>query len=196
MLLDKEIIWYHHTLLQKNSAFLIRKKIGKNFIFHLNLSIYPNKIKEFPTYHQDTLTKWKKHSSSLPSFPSSIASQCLWYNRYIKIDDKAIFSSSLSVKGINFVDQLFQNNWQIKKWDELKIEFDLHENEKFLIVQIIHALPISWKEILRNYTEINNSLVIQDYHLIKKYQILSLNKINSATLYEILSDANNIKPAS
>ena len=149
-------------------AFLVRKKLGKSFIFHSNLSIIPNKIKEFPTYYQDVLIKWEKHFSSLPSLPSSVAAQCLWHNKYIKIDDKTIFSSSLSAKGINFVGQLFQNNQQIKKWDELKTEFDLIEKEKFLIVQITHALPISWKEILRNYTESINNLVIQDHHLIKK----------------------------
>ena len=69
------------------------------------------------------------------------------------MDDKTIFSASLSAKGINFVGQLFQNNQQIKL--------------KFLIVQITHALPISWKEILRNYTENINNLVFQDHHLIK-----------------------------
>ena len=177
-------------------AFLIRKKLGKNFIFHSNLSINPNKIKEFPTYYQDILIKWEKNFSSLPSLPSSVASQCLWHNKYIKIDDKTIFSSSLSAKGINFVGQLFQNNQQIKKWDELKTEFDLIEKEKFLIVQIIHALPISWKEILQNYTENSYNLDIQDHHLIKKHQILSLNKLNSATLYEFLIDADKTKPTS
>ena len=69
---------------------------------------------------------------------------------YVKIDDKTILSSSLSAKGINFVGQLFQNNQQIKKWNELKTEFDLIEDEKFLIAQMSHALPSSWKEILRN----------------------------------------------
>ena len=54
----------------------------------------------------------------------------------------------LSAKGINFAGQLFQNNQQIKTWNELKTEFDLIKKEKFLIVQIIHALPILWKEIL------------------------------------------------
>ena len=44
---------------------------------------------------------------------------------------------------MNFVGQLFQNNQQIKKWDELKTESNLIEKEKFLIVQIIHVLPIS-----------------------------------------------------
>ena len=52
----------------------------------------------------------EKHFSSLPFLPSSVASQYLWHNKYIKIDDKTIFSSSLSAKGINFVGQLFQNN--------------------------------------------------------------------------------------
>ena len=88
--------------------------------------------------------------------------------------------------------QLFQNNQQIKKWDELKVEFDLIENEKFLIAQMTHALPSSWKEILRNYTESINNLVIQDHHLIKK-QVFSLNKLNSATLYDIFTDPNKIK---
>ena len=30
----------------------------------------------------------------------------------------------------------------------------------------------------------------------KKYEILFLNKLNSATLYEILIDVNNVKPTS
>ena len=83
---------------------------------------------------------------SFPSLPSSVASQHLWHNKYSKIDDKIIFSSSLSAKGINFVGQLCQNNQQIEKWEELKTEFNLIESKKFLIVQIIYALPISWKE--------------------------------------------------
>ena len=93
------------------------------------------------------------------------------------------------------VGQLLENNQQIKKWNKLKTEFDLIDNEKFLIVQIIHALPILWKEILRNHTESINNLVIQDHHLVKEHQILSLNKL-SVTLYEILVDTNNIKPTS
>ena len=50
----------------------------------------------------------------------------------------------------------------------------------------------------KKFYEINsiNNLVIQDHHLIKEYQILSLNKLNSATLYEILIEANKIKPTS
>ena len=70
--------------------------------------------------------------------PSSVASECLWHNKYIKIDDKTIFSSLLPAKGINFVGQLFQNNQQFKKWDELKTEFDLIENKKSLRLALFH----------------------------------------------------------
>ena len=60
-----------------------------------------------------------------------------------------------------------------------------------------HSCPSSsWKEILRNYTESINNLVIQDHYFIKKHQIFSLNNINSATLYETLNDANKVKPTS
>ena len=116
---------------------MIRKELGKNLIFYSHLSISTNKINEFPTYYQDVLIKWEKHFSSLPSLPSSVAAQCLWHNKYIKIDDKTIFSSSLSAKGITFVGELFQSNQQIKT------EFDLIENENFLIIQITHALLTS-----------------------------------------------------
>ena len=77
------------------------------------------------------------------------------------------------------------------------MKFDLIENKKFLIDQITHALRSSWKGILLNYTESINNLVIHDHHLIKKkIQIFSLNQLNSASLYEILIDANKIKPIS
>ena len=75
-------------------------------------------------------------------------------------------------------------------------EFYLIENEKIFIAQIIYALSFSWKKILRNYTESINNFFIQDHHWIKKHHILSLNKLNSATLYEIFIDANNVKPTS
>ena len=57
------------------------------------------------------------------------------------MDDKTIFISSLSAKRIDLVGQLSQNNQQIKRWNERKLGFDLIKNKKFLITQIIHALP-------------------------------------------------------
>ena len=77
MLLDKEVIYDSTTHCWRIiPAFLIKKKLGKNFIFHQNLCINPNKIKEFPTYYQVIFIKWGKYFSSLPSLPSAVVSQC------------------------------------------------------------------------------------------------------------------------
>ena len=124
---------------------MIKTKLGRNFIFHSNLCNNPSKIKEFSTYYPDFL--------SIPSLPSTVASQCLCLNKYIKMDDKTILISSLSAKRIDLMGQLSQNNQQIKRWDERKLELDLIENKIFLITQITHALPSFRNKIPWNYTE-------------------------------------------
>ena len=69
------------------------------------------------------------------------------------MDDKTILISSLSAKRIDLMGQLSQNNQQIKRWDERKLELDLIENKIFLITQITHALPSFRNKIPWNYTE-------------------------------------------
>ena len=65
----------------------------------MNVCINPNKTDEFPTYYQDIFIRLGKHFSSLLSIlPSTVASQCLWLNKYIKIDDKTIFSPHYLLK--------------------------------------------------------------------------------------------------
>ena len=126
---------------------------------------YSNKIKEFSTYYPDFL--------SLPPLPLIVASQCSWLNKYIKMDDKTIFISSLSAKRIDLMGQLSQNNQQIKRWNERKLGFDLIKNKKFLITQIIHALPSFRNKIPWGYTESIYKLVFQVRYLIKNIKYLS-----------------------
>ena len=42
-----------------------------------------------------------------PIKPSCVLSQFLWYNTYIKIDNKAAYLNLISKKNINFISQLF-----------------------------------------------------------------------------------------
>ena len=68
---------------------------------------------------------------SLPSLPSAVASQCLWHNKYIKIDDKTIVNSFYVLKEVNLLGQFFQNNQYLKKWNELKTKYNSIENQNF-----------------------------------------------------------------
>ena len=48
----------------------------------------------------------------------------------------------------NFIDQLCDIDENIKPWHNIKIEFYLKDTRKIYWLQIIHALPKTWKEDL------------------------------------------------
>ena len=49
-----------------------------------------------------------------------IASQALQHNKHIKIDNKSIYFSEMSGKGLNCVEHLFKESQNLKTWNELK----------------------------------------------------------------------------
>ena len=46
---------------------------------------------------------WGLHLTSTPVLPSAIASQAVWYNKNIKIDNKIIYLAEISETGLNCV---------------------------------------------------------------------------------------------
>ena len=88
----------------------INNVLEKNFKFHSNLSI-PNKtINSLPSYYKDIINSWCKCYSCTPEVPSLVSSQFLWYNSYIKIDNKVICYKYFVDKIINYVSNLFDEN--------------------------------------------------------------------------------------
>ena len=77
-----------------------------------------NKIKCLPIYYKQIFKRWSENLSSSPSLPSAIASQVIWYNKCIKVDNKTLYNFKISRKDINYVGQLFKGDG--KPWEELK----------------------------------------------------------------------------
>ena len=50
-------------------------------------------------------------------------------------------------------------------------------------MQLLHAIPKSWKNVLFDVKENIHDLVIQDRHLIKKPHMYFLNRLNSKEIY-------------
>ena len=50
-----------------------------------------------------------------------------------------------SDKGINFLVQLFDNDKKMKTWSTIKEEFDLKNKFYFQYLQLMHAIPDTWK---------------------------------------------------
>ena len=77
----------------------------------------------FPLFYQEVLTGWSKYSSSPISITSTMTSQFLWFNKYIKIDAKCIYFEEFSINGkkpikeekVNLITQSIYDNHLIKK---------------------------------------------------------------------------------
>ena len=76
----------------------IKNHLGKNFLFHSNLSRKQNVSKKFTNFYQQILTRWGKYLSSPLNVLSDLASQLIWYNEYIKIDNNTICNCYFSQK--------------------------------------------------------------------------------------------------
>ena len=131
-----------------------------------------------------------------PNIPSTINSQVIWFNKHIKTDKKSLCNNSPANQGINHVGQLFKENGMAKAWLDIKIQFNLSNKQHYFWIQLINALPKSWKEELRRSNRISDALSVYDHHLIKSNQIYCLNKGNNKELYCLQMFLNNSKTRS
>ena len=116
----------------------------------INLDISVQKLKNFSNYYKTIFKNWCLHLTSTSALPSAIASQALWYNKNIKINNKIIYLTEFSKTGLNCVGHLFNKRQKLKTWDELKQEYRFLENKRFLFMHLLHEIPKSWKEDLSN----------------------------------------------
>lgn len=97
--------------------------------------------------------------------PSCIKSQFLWFNKEIKIDNKPFCFKDVSEKNINFITQLYKPDGKLKQWENVKQEFNLNDSAFYKWVQIVHAIPNTWKNIISNES-LSNSNVYTNHHSI------------------------------
>ena len=53
-------------------------------------------------------------------------------------------------------------------------------------MQLLHAIPKSWKKDLSDVKENIDNLIIQDHHIIRKHHIYFLNRLSSKEIYHFL----------
>ena len=175
-------------------TYLIHKFLGKNFKFHNSIAIHKDILSKFPFYYQEVFVKWKENYTFLSTAPSTILSEYIWYNSQIKIDNKPVYFNFFSEKQLNFVGQFFDSVGNLKNWDVIKIEFGLQNCQKFSWVQLIHALPKTWKLTVCNDKGNAKNLALFDHHLSRNCHIYCLQKLTSKELYQLKIDFNPCLP--
>ena len=163
----------------------INNGFGKNFIFHSNLCCKTSVLYQFPTFYADILQSWKRNFSHISYTPSYIGSQFLWFNNYITIDNNSVHYKEFSSHNINFINQLFTCQGELKDWNHIKREFQLTKNLYYKFKQISYPGPKKWKQIPRE-NRAETCAIHLDHHLIKNNLLLILEKLTSKELCSIL----------
>ena len=82
-----------------------------------------------------------------------------------------------------FICQLFDTDGKLKSLECVKHQFLFKNNMQFHYRQIIHSLPLHWKETIKLFAG-NFNLYIQ-HHLIKSNTVYNLEKLNSREVYHL-----------
>ena len=92
----------------------------------------------------------------------------------------------ISIKGLNFVGQLFDLEGKLINWTAIKNEYHLLESKSFHWMQVVDVLQAPRKQSIIEQNTKLNGFGLFDHHLIKKKQVYSLGKLSSKKLYNIL----------
>ena len=175
--------------------YLIKNVFGLNFIFHSNLSLDLKLIYRFPSFYQVLFKNWIETFSYNSDSPSCIRSQFLWFNKQLRIDNKSFILKELSDKNLNFLNQLYDPEGNVKQWEDIKQEFQLNEDAFYKWVQTIHSIPVSWKNMISK-TDSSNIDVHLDHNLIWNNRILCIEKLTAREIYALITDDKKHKPTS
>ena len=83
------------------------------------------------------------------------------------------------------IDNLLYCSGNFKSWSELKTEFKPVENLYFSGMQLINSIPLDWRNIIKNNC-ISTNLLLLNHHLVKKNNLISLDKLHCQELCNML----------
>ena len=84
-------------------------------------------------------------------------------------DKTSLNKTTLTDKGINHVEQLFDANGAMKSWFQFKRELSLSKNSHLYWIQLNNAIPDAWEENLYKGDENFHDLTYSGHHIIKRY---------------------------
>ena len=179
---------------------IIPKYLLSKLFGNWNLFFFPNmelKITPFfsklPKFYQNILQFWSELSTCDPLTPSSILSESIFFNRFIKIDKHIVAPSFFNLNKTLYVADFFDENGKLKNWTNFKSSTGIHTSMFFKWCQLADALPIVWKDILKNSNDGTKSLCEFRPHIITLAKMYPLDKLSSKELYQ-LTIASSCQP--
>ena len=169
---------------------------GKNIFFPNFQFKHTPFFDKIPIFYQNILNFWSELSVAEPVTASSILSESIWNNRFIKIGHMIIEPSFLDMHKQIFVANMFSDDGKILEWNAFKISHDLSDNFFFKWIQIVDALPKNWVKIVNDDAGLSRQFCEFIPHVISKAKIYPLVKLISKEIYNTLVKSKVLPPTS
>ena len=134
-----------------------------------------------PKFYKNTLKTWEELHND-PILTISILEQCIWYNKFILIDNVTI---KRTIRKDLFMSDLFDEDGNLSTWQTFRDKMCLNNSEFFKWRQIIDAIPQRWKVTVRD--DSNFDIALQndkkDQHCLNLTKLRPLEKLSSTFIY-------------
>ena len=170
------------------------KRVSKKFdLFHPNLSVPPNMLNSIPTFYCNIIKCWQDISFSSPINAAMVFSESICFNSFIKIDNTPISPSFFGDIDQIYLSHLFTDNGVFISWAEASRLLKLRNYFKW--IQIVNAIPIQWKNLVKNST-VDRDACSLEQHLVRRDKMFPIKMIDTKFLYNIFIDKISTTPTS
>ena len=165
-------------------------------IFYPNLVTDNMYAKEnLPLFYKNIINYWSEVAKAPPITASSILSESVYNNNFIKIENKTVKYNFLGIKRL-FVADLFEENGSLLCWERFKYQHKIPPNLYFKWLQLIDSIPENWKNIIKEDKGHSRIFCIFKPHINLKAKIFPIDKLTSQEFYKIFIDSISNPPTS
>ena len=170
----------------------------RTFLKNTTIIFYPklelNINKELPKFYKQIIKLWSEIAYNEPITASTMYAQKIWYNKFIRIDNKSYRFNEMYKAGVEFVKDLYSENGQLLKWNDFQQRYNLPITKFFNWRQIIDSIPNKWKEQLSLDSGLSRNSGNTCQHLLDIPKQLNMEKMTSRQIHTIMIRAVFEKP--
>ena len=154
-------------------------------IFYPNLALNLDILKDLPLFYRQLAIYWLDFSQSEPKTTSSVLSESVWNNSFIKIDSKPIQPTFFGISEHIFLKNLLDDEGNFVSWDVFRLKYNIHSKHIFRWIQLKSSIPNTWIKLVKSDLTLQENICDFKPHINIKSRICSIEKLTSAEIYKL-----------
>ena len=126
-------------------------QVGGGFIVKCNFDTHKLPV-YLPALYKECLDAWPVLNQSAVSSCEDVVQQVIWNNKDITVEQRLIFKKGLFSKGIITIVDLLSDAGIFLKGVKV-LNANLSPIEYFSLISIVDAIPLEWRQMIRQNTQ-------------------------------------------